>query len=220
MKESIYPLKFPIKRTGTGPQYRFGMKQQGCFDFVQRAIADGMGWRQIAKCIGWIGFSAMKEYTQVFHADFMKQNHLLIDAVNVPPYRGSALYDQNTKTIDIYQGMNSTDRNAFNENVVCAQFLVLDPTVFQSGPISAPEFYLINDHEPSRMTFHAYMTREGREELLQDPSYMTLLHKIILMQKQGFLLSSSLFFDLVDIKNSKKAQIDEAIVKQDMNNFQ
>lgn len=213
MHESIYPLSFPVEGEG---KVRFGMKAQGCLPFVQRSVADGQGWNQIAKNIGWVAFSAMQEYTSISLSDFLSENGLLIDSCNRNPFFGFALYDQVTRSIDIKRDKenNSEPGSMFQALVVCAQFIATNKAVFDQGPITSPEIYMKNDSEPRDMVFHAYLRKNGAETIISDKTYDGAIEKIASMLQCGYILISSLFFDLVDVDNAQKAFVSDKKVEK------
>jgi hypothetical protein len=215
MHESIYPLSFPVEGEG---KVRFGMKAQGCLPFVQRSVADGQGWKQIAKNIGWVAFSAMQEYTSTSLSDFLSENGLLIDSCNRKPFFGFALYDPETRSIDIKRDRenNSDPGSMFQALVVCAQFIATNKTVFDQGPITSPEIYMKNDSEPRDMVFHAYLRKRGVETIISDRTYNGAIEKIAAMLQCGHILISSLFFDLVDIDNAQKAFVPDLKVEKSL----
>jgi hypothetical protein len=215
MHESIYPLSFSVEGEG---KVRFGMKAQGCLPFVQRSVADGQGWNQIAKNIGWVAFSAMQEYTSISLSDFLSENGLLIDSCNRNPFFGFALYDPVTRSIDIKRDRenNSEPGSMFQALVVCAQFIATNKAVFDQGPISSPEIYMKNDSEPRDMVFHAYLRKNGVETIVSDRTYNGAIEKIAMLLQHGHILISSLFFDLVDVDKAQKAFVSDKKIEKSL----
>lgn len=215
-----FPLKEPMfyqdERKKGQIKVAFGLQAQGRFDFVERAIADGMGWHQIGNSIGWIGFGVLKSYYDTLNRELYDSMGLLMVDCNRKPFEGRAVYDPVTHELEIAkETIKVEDNDPFSslKNVIdTVQFIVKDKELFEKSPRKIPPVYMVESSEPTNIIFHTTLTKGKSVIVANSISFYNLLIEIVEMKTKGWEQKGKIYYDLLELDEDKKYYVRENFV--------
>lgn len=213
-ERSPFPVTRPNQNlSDKGPVALFGLSQQDKLAFVERGIEDGIGWEEIGKAIGWIGYAVFKSYYQSKYKKELDEAGLLMDGPNKPGTKNNVIVKGN----HFVQRTEKEDDSSWPEwpkmetKIKNLHFIIIDKGKFEKHDKNADflsDIYLKNNGSSNNICFHAYI----ENELVASKKFFDVL-EIVMENKNTWC--GSIYYDKVDTPHEEKYRISNKY----LNNF-
>lgn len=225
--QNIFLLKNSInyyKNNKSG--LKFGLKSQGRFDFVSRALEDGAGWNDIALRIGWIGFAVFHNYYSSLYNGFLKNNDLILIEPHYLKSKGFIHYDNinNVWSVITSADHELTPDNFLNRYKIKNILFIsnnknLDTFIPQlnNDENAKLNFHMVENKPFSEMVYHANIVNNNDKLFVSHSDIFLLINDIIYYQDRGYKLSTDVFFDFITIDDNEKMRVDKKILNEKFN---
>jgi hypothetical protein len=216
---------FPISRNLNRPKgtegkiiVQFGLKSQDKLDFIERAMSDGMGWEEIARCIGWIDYAVFESYYSYLYADLLDEMGLFFHDCQRPKMKNKIYLNPQSKKLEIITENEECEENTmFRTGIHNVQFFRRDKEKHDKSDKTFPELYMVGSNPPTNLIFHATMQDESGKFTIKNDNYYFLIEEIIKNIKKGNKLLSPVYFDNLDLAAKEKYCTEKNVLQELLN---
>lgn len=192
----------PSERDKEGIHISFGLHGQDVFDYTERLLADGAGWNQIAKAIGWIGFGVFKSYYTEKHLELFDSKGVFLLSPNADLREGCLKINKKTKLLEVVtaEEAEKTEYTSLSNVIRNVQFLVgrKSKEIFENSDKKIDvDFNMELEGEGKTVCYHVWIDNSGVKELLKSNCLQDLMSTLILMQKDNTERISPVYFDIL-----------------------